>query len=41
MLEKDDSFDHDQMKIETFEFSGCIHENITPKDYNKKCNINT
>ena len=38
MLDNDNSFDHDSMNIETFEFPGCIHENITPKSYTKKCN---
>ena len=26
-------------KIIKFEFPGCIHENISPKDYPKECNI--
>lgn len=26
-------------KIVKFEFTGCIHENISPKDYPKDCKI--
>ena len=37
VLEEDIGFDHDEMNIETWEFPGCIHENITPKGYDKKC----
>ena len=39
ILENDNTtFDQEEMNIEVYEFPGCIHENITPKDYNKKRN---
>jgi hypothetical protein len=40
MNDKELDIDPDlEMKIESFEFQGCIHENISPKDYDKKCKI--
>lgn len=27
-----------EMNMEVFEFQGCHHENITPRDYSKRCN---
>jgi hypothetical protein len=30
--------DIEEQKITKFEYTGCIHENIAPKDFPKECN---
>jgi ATP-dependent RNA helicase DOB1 len=35
-IQNEDSLIDEETNLETFEFQGCLHENITPKSYNKK-----
>ena len=34
-IQNEDSLIDEETNLETFEFQGCLHENITPKSYNK------
>ena len=31
------NLDFDEFKVTSFNFNGMIHDNITPKDYDKEC----
>ena len=33
------NLDFDEFKVTSFNFNGMIHDNITPKDYDKECNL--